>query len=49
VDLISDELRRCLDTNPTRALPGDALAGQALAGQALAGPPATEPDQSGAS
>jgi AAA-like domain len=27
VDLISDELRRCLDTNPTRARPGDAPAG----------------------
>src|SRR5215831_17250098 len=38
VDLISDDLRRCLDTNPTRA----------HSGEALAGPLATEPDQPGA-
>ena len=28
IDLISDELRRRLDTNPTRARPGDVPAGQ---------------------
>ena len=38
VELISDELRQCLDTNPTRARPGDVPAG----------PPADEPAQQGA-
>jgi len=33
VDLISDELRRCLDTNPTRAPAGEVPAGKALAGE----------------
>jgi hypothetical protein len=37
VDLISDELRRCLDTNPTRV----------PAGEAPEGSPATEPAQPG--
>jgi hypothetical protein len=52
VDLISDELRQCLDTNPTRARPGDVPAGQPAAGpaQPAAGPaqPAAEPVQPGA-
>jgi AAA-like domain len=42
VDLISDELRRCLDTNPTRV-----PAGEAPAGEAPAGLPAAEPAQPG--
>jgi len=46
VDLISDELRQCLDTNPTRARPGDVPAGQPTAGPAQSELAQSGPDQS---
>ncbi|HEY2077687.1 MAG TPA: ATP-binding protein, partial [Streptosporangiaceae bacterium] len=48
VDLISDDLRQSLDTNPTRARPGDVPAGQPAAGpaQPAAMPVRSEPVQS---
>ena len=43
VDLISDELRQCLDTNPTRARPGDVPAASRMTSQPSPGPADTQP------